>query len=149
MNNKNEIKELIDQATILCGLKSSEEIADYLVENRVIKLPCKIGDMLYIKDRGKAKVIALYFDATGGMFDLDFIRNDDTTAGPTHFICKDYSFEDLGKTIFLNDLDANSVVKDFLTTVDNPKDYATPMYEECKQFYEEQNKDQSCPTQRL
>ena len=103
MSKKNEIKELIDQAIILIGAKTSDEIADYLAKNLVIKMPCKIGDMLYIKNRGKAKVIALYFDASGGMFDLDIIKNDDTVAGQTHFICKDYSFEDLGKTVFFND----------------------------------------------
>lgn len=105
MNNKNEIKELIDQACILLGAKTSEEIADYLSQNGVIKIPCKIGDTLYIKGRWKARVIALYFDAEGGMFDLDIIKNDDTVAGPTHSICKDYRFEDLGQTIFLDDSD--------------------------------------------
>lgn len=44
---KSYIKELIDQATIFCGAKTSEEIANYLETNNVIALPVRVGDKAY------------------------------------------------------------------------------------------------------
>ncbi len=50
---RSRIKELIDQARILLHKESSEEIADYLVNNNVIHLPINIGDTVYfLSSRG-------------------------------------------------------------------------------------------------
>ena len=49
-----------------------------------------------------AKVIAIYIDASGGMFDLDIFTNIETVAGYEHFINKDYTFEDIGRRLFLS-----------------------------------------------
>ena len=44
---KNTLKELLDQATILAGKKTNEEIAEYLADNNVVALPVKRGDAVY------------------------------------------------------------------------------------------------------
>lgn len=50
---RSRIKELIDQAKILAHKESSEEIADYLVNNNVIHLPINVGDTVYfLSSRG-------------------------------------------------------------------------------------------------
>ena len=50
---KDSIKEILDQATILCNAKTNEDIADYLAENNVIHFPVKVGDTVYfLSSRG-------------------------------------------------------------------------------------------------
>ena len=44
---KNKIKELLDQATILAGAKTNEEIAEYLESSGVIAPNIKLGDTVY------------------------------------------------------------------------------------------------------
>ena len=108
------ISELIDQAFILHGKTTSAGVAYYLISNGIIKLPCEIGATLYVAKEGRvlrAKVLAFYIDGTGGMFDLDIYSNEETVAGNRHFICKDYSFEDVGKTVFLTRAEAEAALK--------------------------------------
>ena len=71
--------------------------------SRFVELPCKVGDTVYFNNvhLRYAKVIAIYIDASGGMFDLDVVTNIETVAGYEHFINKDYTFEDIGKRLFL------------------------------------------------
>jgi hypothetical protein len=97
---KNKIKELIDQATILSGKKESWEIAKYLVQNNVVQLPCKIGDTLYLKTGERAKVIAIYIDKAGGMFDLMIESNEESVGVKRSFVCRDYTFDDIGLLLF-------------------------------------------------
>mgnify|MGYP003307698447 CR=1 FL=1 len=44
---KTKIKELLDQATILAGAKTNEEIADYLDKSGVVAFPVQVGDFVY------------------------------------------------------------------------------------------------------
>lgn len=44
---KDILKELIDQAELLAGKRTSEEIAEYLAENNVICPPVGIGDRVW------------------------------------------------------------------------------------------------------
>ena len=98
---KRKIKELIDQVTILCNKNDSEEIAKYLSDNGVVVFPCKINDTLYLSTGETARVIAFYVDADGGMFDLEISELNDDSVGVKKHICKDYAFEDIGRSIFL------------------------------------------------
>lgn len=97
----NTIKELIDQATILCGETTSEGIARYLAEHNVITLPCKIDDVLRLETGEEARVIAFYIDKAGGMLDLFVTSREETVAGYKSFICKDFTFEDVEKKLHL------------------------------------------------
>lgn len=98
---ENKIRELIDQATILYGKSLSCEIAKYLCNNGVIVLPCKINDTLYLQSGETARVIAFYIDGKGGMFDLEISELSENAIGVTKRVCKDYAFEDIGRSIFL------------------------------------------------
>ena len=44
---KNKLKELIEQAIILAGKKTSESVAEYLAENNVVALPVGVGDKVW------------------------------------------------------------------------------------------------------
>lgn len=82
--------------------------------SRFVELPCKVGDKLYFNNvhLQYAKVLAIYIDAVGGMFDLDITTKEETVAGYEHFINKDYSFEDIGKRIFLTKEQAEQALKE-------------------------------------
>lgn len=82
--------------------------------SRFVELPCKVGDTLYFNNVNlrNAKVIAIYVDASGGMFDLDIATNVETVAGYKHFINKDYTFEDIGKRLFLTKEAAKQALKE-------------------------------------
>ena len=82
--------------------------------SRFVELPCKVGDTVYFNNvhLRYAKVIAIYIDASGGMFDLDISTNIETVAGYEHFINKDYTFEDIGKRLFLTKEAAEQALKE-------------------------------------
>jgi len=71
--------------------------------SRFVELPCRVGDKVYFNNvhLRYARVIAIYIDASGGMFDLDITTNIATATGYEHFINKDYTFEDIGRRLFL------------------------------------------------
>lgn len=81
----------------------SDDCDNFKGRSRFVELPCKVGDTVYFNNvhLRYAKVIAIYIDASGGMFDLDISTNIETVAGYEHFINKDYTFEDIGKRLFL------------------------------------------------
>ena len=57
-------------------------------------------------------MIAIYIDASGGMFDLDITTNIATATGYEHFINKDYTFEDIGRRLFLTSEAAEQAEKE-------------------------------------
>ena len=85
----------------------------YKDRSRFVELPCKVGDTVYFNNvhLRYAKVIAIYIDASGGMFDLDIATNIETVAGYEHFINKDYTFEDVGRRLFLTSEEAERALK--------------------------------------
>lgn len=87
---------------------------DFKDRSRFVELPCKVGDTVYFNNvhLRYAKVIAIYIDASGGMFDLDISTNIETVAGYEHFINKDYTFEDIGKRLFLTKESADQALKE-------------------------------------
>ena len=82
--------------------------------SQFVELPCKVGDKMYFNNvhLQYAKVLAIYIDASGGMFDLDITTKEETVAGYEHFINKDYSFEDIGRRIFLTEEQAEQALKE-------------------------------------
>lgn len=82
--------------------------------SRFVELPCKVGDVVYFNNMHLryGKVIAIYIDASGGMFDLNIFTNIETVAGYEHFINKDYTFEDIGKRLFLTKEAAEKALKE-------------------------------------
>ena len=81
--------------------------------SRFVELPCRVGDKVYFNNvhLRYARVIAIYIDASGGMFDLDITTNIATATGYEHFINKDYTFEDIGKRLFLTREEAEQALK--------------------------------------
>ena len=81
--------------------------------SRFVELPCRVGDKVYFNNvhLRYARVIAIYIDASGGMFDLDITTNIATATGYEHFINKDYTFEDIGRRLFLTREEAEQALK--------------------------------------
>ena len=96
-----------------CDLEREHLFADYLIENGVIVLPCKVGDTLwvvwsYTKAQQKkvypVKVYALRYDnkknnmrvCVEGDFKIDYCNG-----YYTHRYQGTFSWENIGKTVFL------------------------------------------------
>ena len=76
-------------------------LADYLIENGVIVLPCKIGDKLYFLYGSKVfnLTVEKIVIKEDGMFLVDKAFNDW------------YSIEELGKTLYLSEEEAEQALK--------------------------------------
>lgn len=81
--------------------------------SRFVELPCKAGDTLYANDTDiqSARVMALYIDQSGGMFDLDITKYVKTGIGYKHEVSTDYTFEDIGKRLFLTKKEAEQALR--------------------------------------
>lgn len=81
-----------------------------------VELPCKVGDSVYLDNLHikYADVIGIYIDAFGGVFDLRIYTNIQLANGfgYEYFISKDYTFEDIGKRIFLTKEEAEQALKE-------------------------------------
>ena len=84
--------------------------------SRFVELPCKVGDKVYLDNLHikYADVIGIYIDAFGGVFDLRIYTNIQLANGfgYKYFISKDYTFEDIGKRIFLTKEAAEQALKE-------------------------------------
>ena len=96
------------------GLSEPEICCNFRDRSRFVELPCKVGDTVYFNNvhLRYARVIAIYIDASGGMFDLDITTNIATATGYEHFINKDYTFEDIGRRLFLTREEAEQALKE-------------------------------------
>ena len=82
---------------------------------RFVELPCKVGDTLYSNNQfiQSARVMAIYIDGNGGMFDLEITAyNDERFLGFEKFVDKDYTFEDIGVNLFLTREEAKQALKE-------------------------------------
>ena len=97
----------------ISAILQSDDCEQFKDRSRFVELPCKVGDTVYFNNvhLRYAKVIAIYIDASGGMFDLDIATNIETVAGYEHFINKDYTFEDVGRRLFLTSEEAERALK--------------------------------------
>ena len=93
---------------------AEKECGYFKDRSRFVELPCRVGDKVYFNNvhLRYARVIAIYIDASGGMFDLDITTNIATATGYKHFINKDYTFEDIGKRLFLTREAAEQALKE-------------------------------------
>lgn len=84
--------------------------------SQFVELPCKVGDKVYLDNLHikYADVIGIYIDAFGGVFDLRIYTNIQLANGfgYEYFISKDYTFEDIGKRIFLTKEQAEQALKE-------------------------------------
>ncbi len=89
---------------------------DFADRSRFVELPCKVGDKVYLDNLHikYADVIGIYIDAFGGVFDLRIYTNIQLANGfgYKYFISKDYTFEDIGKRLFLTKESAEQALKE-------------------------------------
>ena len=95
---------------------SGDVCEDFKDRSRFVELPCKMGDRVYLDNLHikYADVIGIYIDASGGVFDLRIYTNIQLANGfgYKYFISKDYTFEDIGKRIFLTKEEAEQALKE-------------------------------------
>lgn len=93
-----------------------QECDDFKDCSRFVELPCKVGDKVYLDNLHikYADVIGIYIDAFGGVFDLRIYTNIQLANGfgYKYFISKDYTFEDIGKRLFLTKESAEQALKE-------------------------------------
>ncbi len=99
------------------GLSGDSYVCDFFKDqSRFVELPCKVGDKVYLDNLHikYADVIGIYIDAFGGVLDLRAFTNVPIPNGfgYEHFISKDYTFEDIGKRIFLTREEAEQALKE-------------------------------------
>lgn len=94
----------------------SDDCDHFQDRSRFVELPCKVGDKVYLDNLHikYADVIGIYIDAFGGVFDLRIYTNIQLANGfgYEYFISKDYTFEDIGKRIFLTKEAAEQALKE-------------------------------------
>lgn len=112
-------KECIHYEVCRALCKSKKELVTCVVfrdRSRFVELPCKVGDRVYLDNLHikYADVIGIYIDAFGGVFDLRICTNIPLANGfgYEYFISKDYTFEDIGKRIFLTKEEAEQALKE-------------------------------------
>ena len=98
------------------GLLECDDCEHFKGRSQFVELPCKVGDMVYLDNLHikYADVIGIYIDAFGGVFDLRIYTNIQLANGfgYEYFISKDYTFEDIGKRIFLTKEAAEQALKE-------------------------------------
>ena len=111
---KDYVESVLDGLQYNDSQMNGDDCAFFKDRSRFVELPCKVGDTVYFNNvhLRYAKVIAIYIDASGGMFDLDVVTNIETVAGYEHFINKDYTFEDIGRRLFLTSEEAEQALKE-------------------------------------
>ncbi len=101
---------VIERATIWYSI-AMRVCNNYADKDLYIKLPCKVGDTVWVIYRGyitTAKVLTIYIDRVGGMFDLKIKAKEETTVGFRTVIDKDYTFDD----VFLTREDAEKKLEE-------------------------------------
>lgn len=107
MTERDRLKKLLNEAFIKSddnfGMPSIRQVTDYLVENGVIALPCKVGDTIYRCGDPIKKVyeweiehIEIYFD------EIVFVDDSDNV----------FTADDIGKTVFLTREEAEEALKE-------------------------------------
>lgn len=125
MTEREKLIELIKQKQD-CGSKfrdhimhetkcSNAELADYLLENGIIALPVRVGDIVYtnrsmqgwymkLKDRPyEAKVAYIGVNGKDNFMNVAFLKNDNMLS---------FKFSEIGKTVFLTREEAEKALND-------------------------------------
>ena len=99
------------------GVNSIEELADKLIAEGVIALPCKIGDLLYMpwEWNGQKGIACLTVTVLrnivgfGWSFGTDFDTDDE--AYYDAYNCGSFKLKDFGKTVFLTREEAEKALE--------------------------------------
>ena len=108
---RDRLIELIQTSVDGCARHWAEVIADYLIENGVVVLPCKVGSKVYKITRNQVKECEVTFvgvSADERCSHFNFVENYvDGTFYKSYYMC----FDVIGKTLFLSREDAEAKLK--------------------------------------
>lgn len=114
--------ELLDKAFIECddnyGRPCTEQVADYLMSNNVVVLPCKVGDTVHSFSADFGVVLPYlvgtlnigYMGKSGVYYSYEANCHDPETDELLDEI--DFESEDIDKTVFLTREDAENALKE-------------------------------------
>ena len=113
---KDYVESVLDGLQYNDSQMNGDDCEFFKDRSRFVELPCKVGDRVYLDNLHikYADVIGIYIDAFGGVFDLRIYTNIQLANGfgYEYFISKDYTFEDIGKRIFLTKGEAEQALKE-------------------------------------
>lgn len=102
--------ELIQDSVNGCARNWAEIIADYLLANGVIALPCKVGDILYVISQTKDKRI-LPFINKYEVTSISLKKKSIVIYHEMDGYVKIFKQADFGKTVFLTKEEAEQALK--------------------------------------
>ena len=112
----NHLGSALSEISITIGQICCDDCDHFQDRSRFVELPCRVGDKVYLDNLHikYADVIGIYIDAFGGVFDLRIYTNIQLANGfgYEYFISKDYTFEDIGKRLFLTREAAEQALKE-------------------------------------
>lgn len=127
---RNRLIEMIQNAVGGCARHWAKVIADHLLANGVIVPPCKVGDKVYVADKGgirEATAAEIYFYGSNDnmtillSFNCDYECENCPFSSWSQEPCGEYScggeygcwdvkYEDFGKTVFLTKEEAEKAL---------------------------------------
>ena len=112
-NSRGKLIELLDEAFIKSddnfGMPNTMQFADYLIENGVIVLPCKVGDVVYQITRNFISEFRVRFVEIATCGNL-FLHTD--LISVIVYTGEVFSESDIGKTVFLTREEAEKALKE-------------------------------------
>ena len=118
MNERERLIELLQNVpSQYVGSRGVGTIADYLLANGVIVLPCKVGDTVYVKWSSKiypAKVYALRWDTRKNNFRVCVegrFEINSYSGSYTHRCRAAFAWDNVGKTVFLTKEEAEKALE--------------------------------------
>lgn len=119
MTQKEKLIELIsDELHWTFTPMAIEHIADFLIANGVVVLPCKVGDTVYVNYiYGRNKIITdsqmVYsIEQTVGVNDESYWKVcAKQVIEKGYIVCHEYTEDDFGKTVFLTCEEAEAALK--------------------------------------
>ena len=118
MNNeqKERLIELITQSVDGCARNWAETIANYLLENGVVVLPCKVGDTVYVLHNTYERIElglsdCIYETVVDSIHISGITEYHMRYKKITHPDCDFFSDKDIGKTVFFNKEEAEKALE--------------------------------------
>lgn len=119
MNERERLVELLNKSCEARGwlMNGAGTIADYLLENGVIVLPCKVGDTVYIVHNTAESIeldcseTCIYETVIDSIHISGIVEYHMFYKKIMHPDCDFFSDKDIGKTVFLTEEEAEKAMK--------------------------------------
>ena len=122
MTDRDRLKKVLNEAFIKSddtfGIPNIEQVADYLIANGVIPLPCKVGDTVYYYSPDYGTILPYFVESINIRYLGDegehYIYTFETNClhGDELIDSIDFELDEIGKTVFLTCEEAEKALKE-------------------------------------